>query len=184
MKKEFDLTKGNIPSALTAFIVPMILGSLIQQLYTTADAVIVGQFAGKAGLAAIDSVHTLFKFPINFMNGLSAGATILISGYYGAKDEKSLRCCVRTANTLALVLGVICAIAGVLFTPQLLDIMAVPQDIYPQTLIYCRIYFGGIWAMVLYNMMSGILRSFGDSRRPLAALIFSSVVNIDRKSVV
>ena len=178
MKKEFDLTKGNIPSALTAFIVPMILGSLIQQLYTTADAVIVGQFAGKAGLAAIDSVHTLFKFPINFMNGLSAGATILISGYYGAKDEKSLRCCVRTANTLALVLGVICAIAGVLFTPQLLDIMAVPQDIYPQTLIYCRIYFGGIWAMVLYNMMSGILRSFGDSRRPLAALIFSSVVNI------
>ena len=178
MKKEFDLTKGNIPSALTAFIVPMILGSLIQQLYTTADAVIVGQFAGKAGLAAIDSVHTLFKFPINFMNGLSAGATILISGYYGAKDEKSLRCCVRTANTLALLLGVICAIAGVLFTPQLLDIMAVPQDIYPQTLIYCRIYFGGIWAMVLYNMMSGILRSFGDSRRPLAALIFSSVVNI------
>ncbi|MCI6732500.1 MAG: MATE family efflux transporter [Lachnospiraceae bacterium] len=178
MKKEFDLTKGNIPSALTAFIVPMILGSLIQQLYTTADAVIVGQFAGKAGLAAIDSVHTLFKFPINFMNGLSAGATILISGYYGAKDEKSLRCCVRTANTLALVLGVICAIAGVLFTPQLLDIMAVPQDIYPQTLIYCRIYFGGIWAMVLYNMMSGILRSFGDSRRPLAVLIFSSLVNI------
>lgn len=178
MKKEFDLTKGSIPNVLTAFIVPMILGSLIQQLYTTADAVIVGQFTGKAGLAAIDSVHTLFRFPINFMNGLSAGATILISGYYGAKDEKSLRCSVRTANTLALVLGILCAIAGVLFTPQLLDIMAVPQDIYPQTFLYCRIYFGGIWAMVLYNMMSGILRSFGDSQRPLVALIFSSVINI------
>ena len=84
MNKELDLTRGSIPKVLTAFIVPMILGSLIQQLYTTADAVIVGQFAGKVGLAAIDSVHTLFKFPINFMNGLAAGATILISGYYGA----------------------------------------------------------------------------------------------------
>ena len=109
MKKELDLTRGSIPRALTAFILPMILGSLIQQLYTTADAVIVGQFAGKAGLAAIDSVHTLFKFPINFMNGLAAGATILISGCYGAKDEEGLRCCVRTANTLALVLGASCA---------------------------------------------------------------------------
>lgn len=178
MRKELDLTRGSIPKVLTAFIVPMILGSLIQQLYTTADAVIVGQFAGKVGLAAIDSVHTLFKFPINFMNGLAAGATILISGYYGAKDEKSLRCCVRTANTLALILGVLCAVAGVIFTPQLLNIMAVPQEIYPQTLAYTRIYFGGIWAMVLYNMMAGILRAFGDSKRPLYVLILSSILNI------
>lgn len=178
MKKELDLTRGSIPRALTAFILPMILGSLIQQLYTTADAVIVGQFAGKAGLAAIDSVHTLFKFPINFMNGLSAGATILISQYYGAKDEEGLRCCVRTAGTLALVLGVACAAAGVVLTPWLLGIMAVPGDIYPQTLAYCRIYFAGIWAMVLYNMMAGILRAFGDSKRPLYALILSSLLNI------
>lgn len=177
-KKQLDLTHGSIPRALTAFILPMILGSLIQQLYTTADAVIVGQFAGKAGLAAIDSVHTLFKFPINFMNGLAAGATILISGYYGAKDEEGLRCCVLTANTVALVLGVVCAIAGVILTPWLLGIMAVPEDIYPQTLAYCRIYFGGIWAMVLYNMTAGILRAFGDSRRPLYVLILSSILNV------
>lgn len=177
-KKHLDLTQGNIPRALTAFILPIILGSLIQQLYTTVDAVIVGQFAGKAGLAAIDSVHTLFKFPINFMNGLAAGATILISGYYGAKDESGLRCCVLTANTVALVLGVVCSVAGVLLTPWLLGIMAVPEDIYPQTLAYCRIYFGGIWAMILYNMMAGILRAFGDSRRPMYILILSSMLNI------
>lgn len=177
-KKHLDLTQGNISRALTAFVLPIILGSLIQQLYTTADAVIVGQFAGKAGLAAIDSVHTLFKFPINFMNGLAAGATILISGCYGAKDEEGLRCCVLTANTMALVLGVVCAIAGVILTPWLLRIMAVPEDIYPQTLAYCRIYFGGIWAMILYNMMAGILRAFGDSRRPLYVLILSSLLNI------
>ena len=178
MKKELDLTQGRISRALTAFILPIILGSLIQQLYTTVDAVIVGQFAGKAGLAAIDSVHTLFKFPINFMNGLAAGATILISKYYGAKDEAGLRCCVRTANTLALLLGIGCAVAGVVLTPWLLGIMAVPQDIYVQTLAYCQIYFGGIWAMIMYNMMAGILRAFGDSRRPLYALILSSLLNI------
>lgn len=83
-----DLIHGNIAKALLLFVLPLIAGSLIQQLYTTADAIIVGQFTGKSGLAAIDSVHTLFKFPINFMNGLATGATIMISGYFGAKDKK------------------------------------------------------------------------------------------------
>ena len=178
MKKQLDLAEGNICKALTAFVLPLILGSLIQQLYTTADAIIVGQFAGKAGLAAIDSVHTLFKFPLNFMSGLSAGATILISRFYGARDPKSLHCCVRTAHTLALILGIICAAAGVMLTPALLHIMDVPEDIFPQTLAYCRIYFGGIWAVILYNMNTGILRAFGDSKRPLYVLILSSFLNI------
>ena len=178
MKKQLDLTEGNICKVLTAFLLPMILGSLIQQLYTTADAVTVGQFAGKTGLAAIDSVHTLFKFPLNFMSGLSAGATILISGFYGSKDQKSLHCCVRTANTLALILGILCSIVGVILTPQLLHIMIVPEDIYPQTLAYCRIYFGGIWSLILYNMNAGILRAFGDSKRPLYILVLSSFFNI------
>lgn len=87
MKKN-DLIHGNIAKALLLFVLPLIAGSLIQQLYTTADAIIVDQFTGKNGLAAIDSVHTLFKFPINFMNGLAAGATIIISRYFGAKDKK------------------------------------------------------------------------------------------------
>ena len=86
--KKSSLTEGNIGKALLFFVLPIIAGSLIQQLYTTVDAVIVGQFTGKTGLAAIDSVHTLFKFPINFMNGLAAGATIIISGYFGAKEKE------------------------------------------------------------------------------------------------
>lgn len=172
------LTNGNIPKALIAFVIPIILGSLIQQLYATADAVIVGQFTGKTGLAAIDSVFILFKFPINFMNGLTAGATILISRYYGAKNSEGLACSIRTANTLALILGCLCSLAGVFLTPALLDIMSVPENLYPQTLAYCRIYFGGLWAMVLYSMNAGILRAFGDSKRPLYALIFSALLNI------
>ena len=104
--KTLDLTKGNTITVLIYFVLPILLGSLIQQLYVTVDAVIVGQFVGKNGLAAIDSVHTLFKFPLNFMSGLSTGATILISGYFGAKDRDGIHCSIRTAFTIAMVLGV------------------------------------------------------------------------------
>ena len=84
-KKSSSLIEGNIGKAILLFVLPLIAGSLIQQLYVTVDAIIVGRFAGKVGLAAIDSINTLFKFPINFMNGLAAGATIIISRYFGAK---------------------------------------------------------------------------------------------------
>lgn len=177
-KKTLNLTQGNIFTALLLFVAPIILGSLIQQLYITADGVIVGQFNGKSGLAAIDSVHTLFKFPLNFMNGLAAGATIMISRYYGAKDGESLHCSIRTAYTVSVVLGLLCSIAGVLMTPFFLDIMAVPEDIYAETAAYTRVYFGGIWAMILFNMASGILRALGDSKRPLYVLLLCSALNI------
>ena len=177
MKKD-SLISGNIGKALLLFVLPLIAGSLIQQLYTTVDAVIVGQFTGKIGLAAIDSVHTLFKFPLNFMNGLATGATIMISRYFGAKDKEGLHCAVRTALLLAGILGIICAAAGAVFSPWLLDIMSVPEEVRTGSLIYCRIYFGGIWAMILYNMMAGVLRAFGDSKKPLYVLVVCSVVNI------
>lgn len=173
-----SLTSGNIEKAILAFVLPLIAGSLIQQLYVTVDAVIVGQFAGKTGLAAIDSVHTLFKFPLNFMNGLAAGATIMVSGYFGASNRKELNCSIRTALTVSMLLGVVLSIAGALLTPWLLNIMAVPADIYSLTMSYTRIYFSGIWAMILYNMTAGIMRSFGDSQRPLYVLIVCSVLNI------
>lgn len=177
-KKELNLTEGNIFKSLLVFVIPIMLGSLIQQLYVTVDAVIVGQYVGKIGLAAIDSVHTLFKFPLNFMNGLSAGITIMLSKFYGAKDNNGVNYAIRTALNVALVLGIIFSIFGVIFTPNLLDIMSVPSDIYEQTFSYTRMYFVGIWAMVLYNIFSGILRAMGDSKRPLYILVVCSVLNI------
>ena len=177
-RNSLSLTEGNIYSALLYFTLPIILGSLIQQLYIMADAVIVGQFTGKAGLAAIDSVHTLFKFPINFMNGLASGAAILISGYYGAKDRDALHCSIRTALTIAMVLGAVCSVLGVLLTPLFMRWLSVPGDIVKQTQSYTRIYFSGLWAMVCYNMSAGILRAFGDSKRPLYVLVLCSLLNI------
>ena len=93
--KSNSLIEGNIGKAILFFVLPLIAGSLIQQLYVTVDAIIVGRFAGKVGLAAIDSINTLFKFPINFMNGLAAGATIIISRYFGAKATEHLHRSIR-----------------------------------------------------------------------------------------
>ena len=111
--KEHTLTKGSVGKGILLVVLPIIVGSLIQQLYVTIDAVVVGQFTGKLGLAAIDSVHTLFKFPLNFMNGLASGATIIISGHCGSKDEKQMHCSIRTACTVAVILGVICSVDSV-----------------------------------------------------------------------
>ena len=176
--KEHTLTNGSVGRGILLFVLPIIVGSLIQQLYVTIDAVVVGQFTGKLGLAAIDSVHTLFKFPLNFMNGLASGATILISGHCGSGDERQMRCSIRTACTVAVILGVVCSIGGVLLTPWMLHIMSVPEEVYGRALIYTCIYFGGIWSMVLYNMAAGILRAYGDSKRPLYVLICCAVINI------
>ena len=177
-RKENSLTSGNITGAIIAFILPMMLGSLIQQLYTMTDSVIVGQFAGKIGLAAINSVATLFKFPLNFMNGLAAGATILISRAFGAEDREDLRHSVHAALAVALVLGVVFTAGGVLLTPWLLRVMSVPEEIMAPTRTYTAIYFSGLWAMVLYNMTAGVLRAMGDSRRPLYVLVLCCIVNI------
>ena len=176
--KEHTLTKGSVGKGILLFVLPIIAGSLIQQLYVTIDAVVVGQFTGKLGLAAIDSVHTLFKFPLNFMNGLAIGATILISGHCGSGDERQMHCSIRTACTVAVILGVVCSIGGVLLTPWMLHIMSVPEEVYGRALIYTCIYFGGIWSMVLYNMAAGILRAYGDSKRPLYVLICCAAMNI------
>ena len=110
--KSNSLIEGNIGKAILFFVLPLIAGSLIQQLYVTVDAIIVGRFAGKVGLAAIDSINTLFKFPINFMNGLAAGATIIISRYFGAKAIEHLHRSIRTAVTIAFVLGIISSFGG------------------------------------------------------------------------
>ena len=176
--KEHTLTRGSISKGLLYFVLPIIVGSLVQQLYVTVDAIVVGQFTGQLGLAAIDSVHTLFKFPINFMNGLASGATILISRCFGSGDEKEMHCSIRTACTVAVLLGIVCSIGGVLLTPGMLNLLAVPAEVYGRSAAYTRIYFAGIWSMVLYNMAAGVLRANGDSKRPLYVLLCCTVVNI------
>ncbi len=173
-----DLTKGNILKQLVFFFLPILAGSMFQQLYTTADAVIVGQYAGKAGLAAIDSVYSLLKLPVNFLVGLSTGATIIISQFFGAKQEQELSSMVHTAIVFSALGGLIFSAVGVLSAPYLLRWVMVPENIFEATLSYVRIYYSGFVFSMVYNMGAGILRAVGDSKLPLKILLFSGTVNV------
>ena len=176
--KHLDLTQGSIWWRLFLFALPILAASLFQQLYTTVDAVIVGQFSGKTGLAAIDSVYNLLKLPVNFLVGLSAGATIIVSQLIGGKRDGEAADTVHTAVVFAFVGGVLFSALGIATAPACLELMDVPEAIHPMTLCYVRIYFSGLACSMLYNITAGILRAAGDSRTPFCILAAAGVVNV------
>lgn len=177
-KKELDLTEGTIWKTLIIFTLPILAGNFFQHLYAAADAVIVGKFTGKEGLAAIDSVSSLLKLPISLFSGLSAGATIIISQLFGAKKSNELFAAIHTSIGLTLIAGVGLSIIGVLVSPLLLFMMGVPDDIFQMTLTYVRVYFAGMGVSLFYNIGSGILRAMGNSKTPFYALIVASLLNV------
>jgi MATE efflux family protein len=177
-KKELDLTEGTIWKTLIIFTLPILAGNFFQHLYAAADAVIVGKFTGKEGLAAIDSVSSLLKLPISLFSGLSAGATIIISQLFGAKKSNELFAAIHTSIGLTLIAGICLSIIGVLVSPLLLFMMGVPDDIFQMTLTYVRVYFAGMGVSLFYNIGSGILRAMGNSKTPFYALIVASLLNV------
>ena len=162
-----DLTTGNIMSQMLKFFWPMLLGSLFQQLYTTVDAIIVGQFAGKAGLASIDAVSSMLRLAVNMFVGIGTGATVVISQFYGAKKEQEL-----------LIAGAFISIAGIFIAQPALDMLGVPADIYDQSLGYVRVYFAGLIVLLCYNISAGVARAMGDSKTPFRALVVSGILNM------
>ena len=177
-QRKRELTEGVIWKILLVFTLPILAGNFFQHLYTTADAVIIGRFTGKEGLAAIDSVFSLLKLPVNLFSGLSAGSSILISQLYGAKKYGELSKTIHTALMLTLITGALLSVTGVLLSPALLVMMDVPADIFDATLLYVRIYFGGMLISLFYNIAAGILRAMGNAQTPFYALTVSSGINI------
>lgn len=176
---ERDMTSGNILHHLLFFALPLILGTLFQTLYNTVDAVIVGQFLGKEALAAVSGgTSTLTSLIIGFFTGVSGGATVIISQFYGAKDRNKLSSALQTASFIAILSGVLVTLLGLLLTSPLLKLIKTPSDIFSLSSNYLRVYFLGSLPLTIYNMGSGILRAVGDSKRPLYFLIASSVINI------
>lgn len=176
--KNTDLTQGVVWKQLVIFFLPMMMGSLFQQLYTTADAMIVGQLTGKGGLAAIDAVTSMLRLPVNFFVGLSTGATIIISQYYGAHNHEGLSKAMHTAITFAGIAGIIVSVIGLFIAPMTVDMLGVPEDIYDMSLGYVRVYFGGLFVSLLYNIGAGILRAIGNSKTPFYILAISGAVNV------
>lgn len=173
------ITSGVIWKQLLSFFFPILLGIFFQQLYNTVDAVVVGQFVGKEALAAVGgSTGTLINLLIGFFVGLSSGATVIISQFYGGQQEEQVSKAVHTAASLSLVVAMLFTIAGLAFSVPALRAMGTPEDIMGHATIYIQVYFAGIIFPIIYNMGSGILRAVGDSKRPLYFLIVSCMVNV------
>lgn len=172
------MTEGSILKQLMNFALPLLLGNLFQQLYNTVDSVIVGNYVGSNALASVNSSTPIINLLVSFFMGISVGAGVVISQYYGARNKEKLHDAVHSTMALAIVGSIILTLIGVICSPLILRLMGTPEDIMPESILYLQIYFGGIIGIILYNMGSGILRAIGDSKTPLYFLIVSSVVNI------
>ena len=175
----YGITEGVIWKQLLSFFFPILLGTFFQQLYNTADAIIVGKFVGKEALAAVGGgTGTLINLIVGFFVGLSSGATVILSQFYGARNHKQASRTVHTAVALAVVGGLLLMTVGMLASPVILRWMSTPADVLGLAVIYTRIYFCGMVPSMIYNIGSGVLRAVGDSRRPLFFLIASCMTNI------
>ena len=173
-----DMTVGNPYKILTKFAMPILLSQVFQQLYNTADSFIVGRYLGTEALAAVSSSGTLIFLLVSFFVGTSMGAGVVISRYFGEGNDDNVSRAIHTNLALGIVSGLVLTIAGVLFTPTILEWMQTDKDVLPQAIEYFGVYFLGALSLVMYNNCRGILNAVGDSRRPLYYLIFSSVLNI------
>lgn len=172
------MTEGAIGKKILAFAFPLFLGNLFQQLYNTADSLIVGNFLGSNALAAVSSSGNLIFLMVGFFHGIAMGAGVVIARYYGARELPEVKKAVHTTIAFGLAAGVFLTIAGTLLTSRILVWMGTPADVLPESATYFRIYFMGSLSFVMYNVFVGILQSVGDSRHPLIYLIVSSVINI------
>ena len=179
MDKKNQITEGVIWKQLLIFFFPIMVGTLFQQLYNTVDAIIVGRFVGKQALASVGgSAAVLTNFVIGFFTGLSAGATVIISQFYGAKNLKQLSKGLHTAYAFSITVSILISVIGWFSTPALLHLLKTPADVIPDSILYLRIYFLGMIFTLTYNMGSSIMRAIGDSRRPLIYLVICCVINI------
>ena len=172
------MTEGSIWKKIIAFAIPLFLGNLFQQLYNTADSLIVGNFLGSNALAAVSSSGNLIFLMVGFFNGIAMGAGVVIARYYGARDIDRVQKALHTTIAFGITAGILLTVIGVVMAPIILVWMGTPEDVLPNSVVYFRIYFCGSIAFVLYNIFVGILQSVGDSRRPLMYLIISSAVNV------
>lgn len=176
---ENRMITGVIWKQILFFFFPIMLGSLFQQLYNTVDAIVVGQFVGKNALAAVGgSASNILNLLIGFFTGLSSGATVIISQYYGANDRDGVTRALHTAILFSIVGGGALTVLGLLGTDAMLRLMDTPADTMEESALYLRIMFLGMIPNMVYNVGSAILRAMGDSKRPLYFLVVACLSNV------
>ncbi|MDR0916439.1 MAG: MATE family efflux transporter [Oscillospiraceae bacterium] len=176
-----DMTQGNILRRIVMFSLPLLAGSVLQQLYNAVDAIVVGHYVGSAALGAVTLAGPVVAMMVALFVGMSSGATVIISRFFGAGDRERLEEAVHTAMMLTVIIGAALSIIGVVFTPTLLSWMSSNQaqtaEMMSDAVTYVRIYFAGLIGLTVYNMGSGILQAVGNSRYPLYFLLISAILN-------
>lgn len=176
--KQSDILTGSIPKQLLLFFLPIWFGTLFQQLYNTADTLIVGNFVGTNALAAVGATGPFVNLLVGLFVGLCSGAGVVVAQSFGARDYDTVDRQVHTALFFSVGVGAVLTLVGVLSARPMMHLMGTPQDILDDAALYLRIYFLGMIPQILYNMGTNILRAVGDSKRPLYFLIAASLVNI------
>lgn len=171
------MTKGSIVKHIILFSLPILVGSLFQQLYNTVDAWVVGNYVSNEAFSAVGTVSPIINALIGFFLGLASGTSVVISQFYGAKDDKNVERVVHTASLLTIILGVVFTFLGIALVPAMLKITNTPDNVFPESRTYLTIYFAGIIGLMIYNMGAGILRAIGDSKKPFYYLVASAVIN-------
>lgn len=177
-KNEINMCSGPVLPSLLALTIPMVLSSVLQLLFNAADIVVVGNFAGKNSLAAVGSTTSLVNLMTNLFLGLSVSVNVLTARFSGAGDSKQISRTVHTAVSVSAICGFILTVTGIVFAPNLLKLMKTPDDVLPLSSLYLRIYFTGMIPMMIFNFGSSVLRSRGDTRRPLIFLTAAGAVNL------
>lgn len=172
------LTEGSIAKGILSFAIPLFLGQLLQQFYNVADAWVVGNFADNDSFAAVSSAGSLTFLIIGFFNGIAIGGGVVISKYFGARDEKSVEVAIHTNFLFGLIASALSTIVGLILIPVLLRLMQTPENVLPASLLYLRVYFAGVSTIIMYNIGMSIMRALGDSLHPLYYLFISSVINV------
>lgn len=176
--KTYDMTQGNPAKLLILFTIPMLLGNIVQQLYSSVDSIVVSHFVSVEAMAAIGATSSMLFFFLNMAIGLSNGLGIVMSQYFGAKNNKMLQKTAANALIITVVAATVMGGLGLIFAYPLLEIMHTPNDIIDMSHLYISISYGGMFCLLGYNVTASILRALGNSRTPLYFLIFSSVLNI------
>lgn len=177
--RENQITEGIIWQQILLFFFPILFGTFFQQLYNAADAMIVGRFVGKEALSAVGgSTGMLTNMIVGFFVGLSSGAAVIISQYYGAKRPEMVGYAVHTSVAFSIAAGIVIMIVGIMLAPWMLSAMDTPEDVMGLSVLYLQAYFTGIIANLIYNTGAAILRAVGDSKRPLYFLMISCLTNI------
>ena len=175
---EIDMTSGPLIPKILAFSIPLMLSGILQLLFNAADIIVVGQFTSAQAMAAVGSTSSLNNLIVNIFVGLSIGSNVLMARFYGAHNQEGTHTLVHTSILLSLIAGLFLVVLGVALAYPLLTLMGTPDDVIDQSVLYMRIVFLGMPALLTYDFGAGILRAIGDTKRPLLYLLISGIINV------